>query len=238
MAALTKTPSTSLVLSTEQLLTLVPATSPTHSLLVRPTPQLLVELVTTPLLSTLQTCRQLPRLTVVPAWTPFPSVRVLSGGSIVGGADNDTLNFSAGVNNGAFVSGDTGSDLLLFSSTISGSQIEGGTGGDSMVFKGAISNSTIDFGADSDTLTFSVAATSATILGGAGADTLIFSSGANLVKTSISGGADGDSLYFSAGTQTSASIAGGGGNDTMVFNDTIGGACGSAWIQVLIPSAS
>ena len=91
---------------------------------------------------------------------------VLSGSSILGGNDEDTLNFSAGVNNNAIVSGDAGSDLLLFSSTVATAGVYGGTGGnDSMVFAGAISNSTIDFGADNDSVTFSVALTNNTVQG-------------------------------------------------------------------------
>ena len=54
-----------------------------------------------------------------------------AGSSIMGGADQDTLRFSAGVNNNAIVSGDAGSDVLLFSSTVATAGVYGGSGGDS-----------------------------------------------------------------------------------------------------------
>ena len=50
--------------------------------------------------------------------TLFPSEGELSGGYVFGGSGQDTLNFSAGVNNRAIVSADAGSDVLVFSSTI------------------------------------------------------------------------------------------------------------------------
>ena len=98
----------------------------------------------------------------------------LSGGIISGGSGNDTLNFSAGVNNSAMflVMLDLISFLLQHHLRL---QVHlRRSGADSMTFKGAITNSTIDFGADNDTLTYSLAATSATMMGGAGADTLVF----------------------------------------------------------------
>ena len=74
----------------------------------------------------------------VPATTLFPWLVFLSGGSIVGGDDNDTLNFSAGVNNNAIVAGDGGSDLLyVLQHRLHLPMSYGGAGGDSMVFKGA-----------------------------------------------------------------------------------------------------
>ena len=50
---------------------------------------------------------------------------VLAGNSIRGGADQDTLNFAAGVNASAIVSGDAGSDVFLFSSTVATAGVYG-----------------------------------------------------------------------------------------------------------------
>ena len=94
----------------------------------------------------------------------------LSGGFVFGGADNDTLNFLAGVNNAAYVSGDAGSDLLLFQHDCC-IQCLRWRWWRLHILKGAVSNSTIDFGADNDTFTLSVASSTSSILGGSGVDT-------------------------------------------------------------------
>ena len=128
-------------LLTEPPLTLVLATRTSLSRSVHLIPRSPVVLVTTP--SSL-TGSNLQTSSKIDGGAGADSVSFggdLSGGIISGGADNDTLNFSAGVNNSAIVSGDAGSDLLLFSSTISAA-IYGNSGGDSMVFKGAITSST------------------------------------------------------------------------------------------------
>jgi hypothetical protein len=124
----------------------------------------------------------------------------LSGGSVMGAAGEDTLNFSAAVNNNATIQGDAGSDVLLLSGTLATAGVYGGDGGDSMVFFGNVTNALIDGGANNDTLSF----------------------GASFVNSTVASGADDDTLTFTGAVSNSA-ISLGSGNVGVTFSTLAGG---------------
>ena len=101
MAVLKKIPSHHWFSLRSNRLTLVLVTSSSPSLLVLPTPQLPVVLVTTPFVVT---ASNLQTASTIAGGAGNDSVSFagdLSGGMSLVVLDNDTLNFSAGVNNGA-----------------------------------------------------------------------------------------------------------------------------------------
>ena len=160
----------------------------------------------------------------------------MTGTTITGTANEDTLVFVAGANTvvfdsaigtGALVSFGTGNDLATFNGAISAGSIYGGTGNDTLAFAGAvISGATIDQGTGTDSLFFGTASdVTGTTLTGSGADsfnlqgenTVVFGALATSASL-VSFGVNADQATFS-GAIGAASIYGGGGADTLHFTN-------------------
>jgi hypothetical protein len=170
----------------------------------------------------------------------------ISGSSIFGGSNRDSLVFSGSVSGNTIDAGG-GADTLRFNSTFggrisglssanelvifgasasvtfegplaSGTSILGSQADDGMDFAGSIAAVVITAGSGSDTLNFSAAVADASIHAGAGADALVFN-GISILGSSIGGG-DGDDRVSGSITVGSGGVSfwGGSGNDT--FNIT------------------
>ena len=154
--------------------------------------------------------------------------------SVSGGADGDSLVFSAVVKSASSIAGGGGNDTLVFNSSLSGAFVSLDAGADSVSFVtqvagsstlfggGAASSQTVNFSAAADLATFDGTFGGGSIMGGSGADTLVFAAGAQVASSfTLKTEAGADSLTFTNNV-ISGQFGLGAGADFVGGNITVG----------------
>jgi hypothetical protein len=159
--------------------------------------------------------------------------------SVSGGADGDSLVFSAAVKSATSVAGGGGNDTMVFNSSLSGAVVSLDSGADSVSFvTQVVGSSTLFGGTGVQTVQFSSAADLASfdgvfgggsILAGSGNDTLVFQAGATVNAASVINlQAGNDSLTFNGNT-ISGQFGGGVGDDHIGGAVSVGNSGVSFW---------
>jgi hypothetical protein len=159
----------------------------------------------------------------------------ISGSSIFGGSNRDSLVFSGSVSGNTIDAGG-GADTLRFNSTFGG-RISGLSSANELVifgasasvtFEGPLASGTSILGSQADDgMDFAGSIAAVVITAGSGSDTLNFS--AAVADASIHAGAGADALVFNGISVSGASIGGGHGNDRFSGTITIGSGGVSFW---------